>query len=135
MEGGAMGSLAQAMHEGEMKDIRSLVGEGMAWSLNGVAGMPEAPLFTAARGRTIAVDLRNDTRWPHAIHLHGHHFRVLERDGQPAEMEAWKDTVLLDPQKRAKIAFVADNPGKWMIHCHMLEHQASGMTSWFVVEA
>src|SRR3546814_11284032 len=39
MEGGAMGNLAQAMHEGEMKDIRTLVGAGMAWSLNGVAGM------------------------------------------------------------------------------------------------
>jgi FtsP/CotA-like multicopper oxidase with cupredoxin domain len=43
--------------------------------------------------------------------------------------------VLLEPQKTAKIAFVADNPGKWMIHCHMLEHQAAGMTTWFRVEA
>jgi FtsP/CotA-like multicopper oxidase with cupredoxin domain len=135
MEGGAMGNLAQAMHEGEMKDIRSLVGAGLAWSINGVAGMTEAPLFTAALGRTVTVDLVNDTQWPHAMHFHGHHFRVLERDGKPAESEAWKDTVLLDRQERAKIAFVADNPGKWMIHCHMLEHQAAGMTSWFVVEA
>ncbi|MGF1631349.1 MAG: multicopper oxidase family protein [Kiloniellaceae bacterium] len=135
MEGGAMGSLAQAMHEGEMKDIRTLVGAGMVWSLNGVAGMTEQPLFTAARGRTVTVDLTNDTQWPHAIHFHGHHFSVLERDGAATNDDAWKDTVLLDRQERAKIAFVADNPGRWMIHCHMLEHQASGMTSWFVVEA
>ena len=79
--------------------------------------------------------LVNDTQWPHAIHFHGHHARVLERNGTAVEHEMWKDTVLLDRQERARIAFVADNPGKWMIHCHMLEHQAAGMTSWFVVEA
>src|SRR3546814_106046 len=67
MEGGAMGSLAQAMHEGEMKDIRTLVGAGMAWSFNGTAGMTDAPLFTAARGRTVAAHLRNAPRRPHAI--------------------------------------------------------------------
>src|SRR3546814_6534824 len=104
----------------------------MAWSLNGVAGMTEKPLLSVPRGRTVVVDFRNDTRWPHAMHFHGHHFKVLERDGKPTEHETWKDTVLIDPQKAAKIAFVADNPGKWMIHCHMLEHQASGMSSWFV---
>src|SRR3546814_11272990 len=42
MEGGAMGNLAQAMHEGEMKDIRTLVGAGIAWSLNGVAEIGRA---------------------------------------------------------------------------------------------
>jgi FtsP/CotA-like multicopper oxidase with cupredoxin domain len=39
----------------------------------------------------------------------------------------WGDTVLLDPDSRAEIAFVADNPGDWMLHCHVLEHQATGM--------
>jgi FtsP/CotA-like multicopper oxidase with cupredoxin domain len=97
--------------------------------------MTDTPLFTAPRGRTVSVDLRNDTLWPHAMHFHGHHFKVLERDGQATNSDAWKDTVLLDPQKSAKIAFVADNPGKWMIHCHMLEHQAAGMDTWFAVEA
>jgi FtsP/CotA-like multicopper oxidase with cupredoxin domain len=37
------------------------------------------------------------------------------------------DSVLLDPDARAEIAFVADNPGDWMLHCHVLEHQATGM--------
>jgi FtsP/CotA-like multicopper oxidase with cupredoxin domain len=39
----------------------------------------------------------------------------------------WLDTVLLAPDEEAEIAFVADNPGNWMIHCHILEHQAAGM--------
>lgn len=135
MEGGAMGNMAQAMHNGEMKDIRTLVGEGLVWSFNGVAGMTDVPLFSAPRGRTVTVDLRNDTAWPHAMHFHGHHFKVLERNGKSTNSEAWKDTVLVDRQESAKIAFVADNPGKWMIHCHMLEHQAAGMATWFAVEA
>ncbi len=134
LEGGAMGNMAQAMHNGQMKDIRSLVGEGLVWALNGTAGMTDRPLFSAPRGQTVTVDLRNDTAWPHAMHFHGHHFKVVERNGQPTGSEAWKDTVLLERLESARIAFVADNPGKWMIHCHMLEHQAAGMTTWFKVE-
>jgi FtsP/CotA-like multicopper oxidase with cupredoxin domain len=130
-----MGAMAQAMHNGQMMDIRTLVSAGVVWSLNGTAGMTDEPLFSAPSGRTVTVDLRNDTQWPHAMHFHGHHFKVIGRDGAATNDDAWKDTVLLEPQKTAKIAFVADNPGKWMIHCHMLEHQAAGMTTWFRVEA
>ena len=130
-----MGNMAQALHQGEMKDIRELVRAGLVWSFNGVAGMTDTPLLTAKLGRTVTIDLRNDTAWPHAMHLHGHHVKVLERNGQATGNDAWKDTVLLDRQESAKVAFVADNPGKWMIHCHMLEHQAAGMATWFAVEA
>lgn len=55
----------------------------------------------------------------------GHVFRVLTRNGKPVAESG--DTTLIDPRSRAEIAFVADNPGKWMLHCHVLEHQASGM--------
>ena len=139
LEGGAMGRMRGARHHGQMMDMRSLVGAGMVWALNGVAGMTETPLFTAKRGETVIVSMRNDTVWPHAMHFHGHHFKVLERNGKAPESDAWesgawKDTVLVDVQESAKIAFVADNPGKWMIHCHMLEHQAAGMDTWFQVE-
>jgi FtsP/CotA-like multicopper oxidase with cupredoxin domain len=135
LEGGAMGNMAAAMHKGQMKDIRSLVGEGLVWALNGTAGMTDQPLFSAPRGRTVVVNMRNDTAWPHAMHFHGHHFKVVERNGKATNSAAWKDTVLLERLESTKIAFVADNPGKWMIHCHMLEHQAAGMTTWFKVEA
>ncbi|MEO3431325.1 multicopper oxidase family protein [Pelagibius sp. CAU 1746] len=135
LEGGAMGNMAQATYQGETLAIRELVGKGQVWALNGTAGMTDRPLFTAPRGQTVTVDLRNDTAWPHAMHFHGHHFKVVERNGKPTNSEAWKDTVLLERLESAKIAFVADNPGKWMIHCHMLEHQAAGMTTWFKVEA
>jgi FtsP/CotA-like multicopper oxidase with cupredoxin domain len=61
------------------------------------------------------------------MHLHGHVFRVLSRNGQPTARREWLDTVLMAPGERVEIAFVADNPGDWMFHCHILEHQQGGM--------
>jgi len=58
---------------------------------------------------------------------HGHSFRVVARNDRPSARREWLDTVLLAPRETAEIAFVADNPGDWMFHCHVLEHQASGM--------
>ena len=69
------------------------------------------------------------------MHLHGHHMLPVEIDGKPQEGLAWRDTLMLDPDQRIKVAFAADNPGKWMLHCHMLEHQETGMMTWVDVEA
>ncbi len=79
------------------------------------------------KGRSYVLRLVNDTAWPHPIHLHGHSFRVVSRNGMPNALREWLDTVLLAPRETAEIAFVADNPGDWMFHCHVLEHQAGGM--------
>ncbi len=106
--------------------IRDLAGHGFAWSLSGIAGMPAEPVITAKRGETIVITMPNETAWPHAMHIHGHHFR--ETSGGP-----WRDTILIERGATAQVAFVADNPGDWMIHCHMLEHQAAGMGTWFRV--
>lgn len=134
MEGGAMGRMGAAMLHGERKGMRDLMEAGKVWSFNGIAGSHHDPaLFSTALGRTVRMPIVNDTRWPHAIHLHGHHFKVLSRNGAPVAGEEWRDTVLTSPGERVEIAFVADNPGKWMLHCHMLEHQAAGMMSWFEV--
>ena len=133
MEGGAMGRMAGARHKGRQMGMRELVGQGMVWAFNGTAGMTEAPLLRVERGRTAVIEMINDTAWPHALHLHGHHFRVVERDGRALSGEPWRDTVLLQRGEKASIAFLADNPGKWMLHCHMLEHQAAGMATWIEV--
>lgn len=134
MEGGAMGGMREAMLHGERRAMRDLFEARKMWSFNGIAGSHhDAALFTVARGRTVRIPIVNDTRWPHAIHVHGHHFRVLSRNGEEVTREQWRDTVLTEPEERVEIAFVADNPGKWMVHCHMLEHQAAGMMAWFEV--
>jgi FtsP/CotA-like multicopper oxidase with cupredoxin domain len=96
---------------------------GLFWTVNGKPAPEHAhhePLLNLQLKRSYVLELVNDTSWHHPIHLHGHVFRVLGADH-------WADSVLLDPDSRAEIAFVADNPGDWMLHCHVLEHQASGM--------
>ena len=99
------------------------------WSINGVAatGHVMEPFLTLHRGRSYVLAMHNDTAWHHPMHLHGHAFRVIARDGQPTRYQEWQDTVLMAPRERVEIAFVADNPGDWMFHCHILEHQAAGM--------
>ncbi len=105
---------------------------GMGWTVNGKS-MPDdghehaAPILKLGLGRSYVLQLANETQWNHPIHLHGHVFRVLVREGRPTRHREWRDTVLLPPRTRAEIAFVADNPGDWMLHCHVLEHQHAGM--------
>jgi FtsP/CotA-like multicopper oxidase with cupredoxin domain len=114
---------------GSMRGMR----RGMAWAVNGASNgcgegsAPLEPLFVLRKDRSYVLRLVNDTAWPHPIHLHGHSFRVLSRNGAPAARRDWRDTVLLAARETAEIAFVADNPGDWMFHCHVLEHQAAGM--------
>ena len=131
MEGGAMGRLREAEYQGEKLDIKKLIEKKKIWALNGIAGLPEKPLFSIRRGETVAMLIDNKNRWPHAMHVHGHHFRFL--DGQGNLTSLWRDTFLVNGNDKEHIAFVADNPGKWLLHCHMLSHAASGMMTWIDV--
>ncbi|HKA38850.1 MAG TPA: multicopper oxidase family protein, partial [Burkholderiales bacterium] len=105
--------------------------KGMFWTVNGKPAADDthhhAPLLTLTRGRPYVLELVNETAWHHPIHLHGHVFRVMSRGGKPETRGESGDTVLIDPRSRVEVAFVADNPGNWMLHCHILEHLASGM--------
>lgn len=104
-------------------------GMGMAWTVNGVAarGHDMTPMLELKRGRSCVLALANQTAWWHPMHLHGHFFRVITRNGAATRYREWRDTVLLAPRERVEVAFVADNPGNWMIHCHVLDHQNGGM--------
>jgi FtsP/CotA-like multicopper oxidase with cupredoxin domain len=130
MSGGAMGQADKIFYKGKSYDLREVAREhGQVWAFNGTAGMPKTPLFSARLGESIAVRMVNDTRWPHAMHFHGHHFKEAEQ-GAP-----WRDTLLMEANETRTVYLHADNLGKWMIHCHMLEHQAGGMGTWFEVKA
>ncbi|MCI3951975.1 MAG: copper oxidase [Burkholderiales bacterium] len=131
-QGGAMGTIRDALYAGERTSLARLVREHhLAWTVNGTAvkGHVHAPLLTLRRGRPYVLGLRNDTAWHHPMHLHGHVFRVVARNAAPTAHREWRDTVLVAPRERVDIAFVADNPGDWMLHCHVLAHQAGGMTA------
>ncbi|MEQ9694782.1 multicopper oxidase family protein [Shimia sp. SDUM112013] len=130
MEGGAMGGLQSAMLNGQDTPIREMAAKGKVWAFNGMADMSDTPLIAAERGETIRIRMTNDTAWPHGMHLHGHHFREVMPDGTTGPL---RDTLLMDRGAVAEIAFVADNPGKWLLHCHMLEHSAAGMMTWLSV--
>jgi len=124
-----MGGMMGAMMDGSQADMNQMMKRGLAWAVNGVAGMDHVmdPILVLDRGRSYVLELRNTTAWHHPIHLHGHTFRVVRRNGRDEPFRPWQDTVLIPPRETAEIAFVADNPGDWMIHCHILEHQAGGM--------
>jgi FtsP/CotA-like multicopper oxidase with cupredoxin domain len=133
LEGGMMGMMGGRMMGPGMRGPGMMTG-GQIWDLAGRAsdGHSGSPLFSVQRGRTVVLDFPNETMFPHAMHVHGHHFRHLDARGEGWK-PWWLDTVLVMPQRRERIAFVADNPGKWMLHCHMIEHQESGMATWFQV--
>lgn len=130
MDGGAMGGMRSALLNGADTDIRSLVRQGKAWAFNGHAEMTDTPLLSAQIGETVRIRMENRTRWPHAMHLHGHHFRQLLEEER---MGPLRDTLLIQAGDSSEIAFVADNPGDWLLHCHMVEHAAAGMMTWIQV--
>ena len=105
---------------------------GATWAMNGMSmtgdGKPNMPpLLTLKRGKSCVLALRNETAWWHPMHLHGHSFRVVSRNGKPNKLQEWRDTLLVPARESAEIAFVADNPGDWMFHCHVTDHQEAGM--------
>jgi FtsP/CotA-like multicopper oxidase with cupredoxin domain len=133
LQGGMMGG--GMMGGGGMSGMGNMGMAGMghaAWSVNGIsmtgdghAGMK--PLETLTLGRSYVLTLRNETAWWHPMHFHGHSFRVVNRNGSPAPRRQWADTVLLEPKETVDVAFVADNPGDWMLHCHVIDHQTAGL--------
>ncbi|MGJ3263502.1 MAG: multicopper oxidase family protein [Salinarimonas sp.] len=126
-EGGMMGGM-----RGGPGAMRTMMMRGLAWAVNGAAddgshALP--PFLTVASGRSVVLDLVNETAWWHPIHLHGHAFRILERDGAPEPHTPLADTALMAPRERMRIAFVAEGAGDWLLHCHVLEHQVGGMSA------
>jgi FtsP/CotA-like multicopper oxidase with cupredoxin domain len=100
-----------------------------AWSLNGEYWPQVSPLMLT-KGQRVEIDLVNRTMMAHPIHLHGHVFQVIAIDGRPMQ-GAVRDTVLVMPMGRVRIAFDADNPGRWPLHCHNLYHMVTGMMTEF----
>jgi FtsP/CotA-like multicopper oxidase with cupredoxin domain len=144
LAGGARGRLAEAELDGRMQSLRDIAQQGYAWALNGKVTRADrhdhAPMLALKRGETCLLAFVNETAWHHPMHLHGHAFRVAARgpaaEGapKPTPHREWRDTVLVAPGERVEVAFVADNPGDWMLHCHVLEHQAAGMMATIRVE-
>ena len=102
---------------------------GMWWSINSRL-YPNVPMFVVRDGDVVTMSLVNNSGEVHPMHLHGHRLLVLARDGRPSTGSPWwVDSLDLRPRESYDVAFVADNPGLWMDHCHNLKHAADGMVA------
>ncbi len=100
---------------------------GVWWTINGHL-YPDVPMYVVAEGDVAVFRIHNGTGESHPMHLHGHHAVVLSRDGVEASGSPWwVDSLDVLPGQTYEIAFLADNPGIWMDHCHHLEHARDGM--------
>jgi FtsP/CotA-like multicopper oxidase with cupredoxin domain len=106
---------------------------GYVWSLGGRPFGRHEPLRVHA-GERVELTFVDRTTMAHPIHLHGHHFQVVAIDGERFS-GAVRDTVLVPAQGRVTVAFDADNPGRWALHCHLLYHLAAGMMTTMEYEA
>lgn len=107
------------------------------WAINkvpwpGDTPDPTAPLAELKLGKSYVIDMENLTPQSHPIHLHGMSFKVLSSSTRQVQ-PVISDTYLIQPNEKVQLGFVADNPGDWLLHCHIIEHQKSGMTSYIRV--
>ena len=107
---------------------------GMWWTVNGHL-YPDVPMFMVSEGDVVVFRIANSSDDAHPMHLHGHHAVVLSRDGEPATGSPWwVDSLEVRTGESYEIAFVADNPGLWMDHCHNLPHASEGLVAHLMYE-
>ena len=99
---------------------------GYSWSINGVVWTRETPPLPVAQGERVELLFVNQTPMPHPMHLHGHEFQVTAINDRRFS-SAVRDTVLVPPGHRVLVAFDANDPGLWALHCHLLYHLEAGM--------
>ena len=92
-----------------------------------------APAFRAKAGRTVVLALTNRGSGPVVFHLHGHHFRLLDRldDGWKP---FWLDTLAIDSGQTQRIAFAATHSGRWLLEAAATDWAAPRLVRWYSVE-
>ena len=106
-----------------------------AWTINGkqTEGYSGAPLFKVKAGAPVTLGFINQAPLPVAMHVHGHAVRLLH-DKDDGWEPYWRNGVIVPPMKTKHVAFIANAPGKWALHDDILENEASGLATWFLVE-
>ncbi len=101
-------------------------GMQLEWTINGKA-YPDYDPFTFKYKEFNVAQFVNESYRMHPMHLHGQFFKVIARNGKPVDEPFFRDTVLIYPRESVSIATVPLDKGKWMNHCHILEHAEAGM--------
>lgn len=100
----AQGMINNKLMDMNRVDIRARLNTTEIWQIENVVGMD------------------------HPFHLHGFQFQVLDRNGVAEPYVSWKDSVNVPKHSKVRIAVRFDHfPGKWMYHCHILDHEDMGM--------
>jgi FtsP/CotA-like multicopper oxidase with cupredoxin domain len=105
---------------------------GIQWTINDVAmdhathALPHE-LERLPIGEFSRLRLVNESYRLNPMHLHGTFFKVLARNGVPLNTPHFNATVLLHPKETVDVGLVPDERGRWMLHCHILEHAEAGM--------
>ncbi len=97
-----------------------------SWRINGEV-WPDVTPAQVPLGAELVIEVRNLSATRHPFHVHGHRFEILSIDGGVPVTQTWADTVDVGIRGRVRLRMVADNPGRWMVHCHVLGHEAAGM--------
>ncbi|MET4384927.1 FtsP/CotA-like multicopper oxidase with cupredoxin domain [Bradyrhizobium sp. F1.4.3] len=103
------------------------------WTRPANFSVSSAPAFRAKAGRTVVLALKNPGPVAGVFHLHGHHFRLLDRldDGWKPY---WLDTLAIEPGQTQRIAFAATSPGRWLIESFVTDWAAPRLVRWYAVE-
>jgi FtsP/CotA-like multicopper oxidase with cupredoxin domain len=103
------------------------------WTRTANFSTASAPAFRAKAGRTVVLAVKNPAPATTVFHLHGHHFRLLDRldDGWKPY---WLDTLAIEPGKTERIAFAATSPGRWLIESVVTDWAAPRLLRWYGVE-
>ncbi|WP_409254067.1 multicopper oxidase domain-containing protein [Bacillus sp. SCS-153A] len=101
---------------------------GMKFTINDET-FPDTENIKVNEGDVVKVNLTNDSMLDHPMHLHGHHFQVVSKNGEKLDKPLVKDLINVKPGESYEIIFKADNPGHWLLHCHDLVHANNGMVT------
>lgn len=121
--------LAPSVDPGSTDIVYVLSGDGGegTWLINGES-YPNVTPEVLALGTEAIVEVRNLSSTEHPFHVHGHAFEVLSVDGRAPRFRTIEDTLNVAIRQTVRLRLVADNPGDWMVHCHILEHAHAMMT-------
>jgi FtsP/CotA-like multicopper oxidase with cupredoxin domain len=96
---------------------------------------PDVPVVAVGEDIPTTFEIENLSEMHHPFHIHGNNFQIVAIDGAaPETPQGWKDTWDVPPRSTVTVVSDLSNPGDWMYHCHILEHQEDGMMGLMTVE-
>ncbi|MFT3771055.1 MAG: multicopper oxidase family protein [Minicystis sp.] len=109
-----------------------VVNNKVEFTINGEAGYvseghEHTLIHTFEQNVPVKITIQSDVSPAHPFHIHGQFFQIIARGGKPVDEPGLRDTVHVRANQSATILSYFENPGRWMVHCHISEHSEGGM--------